>query len=277
MRHQEESAYVIPDWLHHAESVTTGMFRVPQHCEITDLDCREKMTVWCIQVVDFCKFTREAVEITMSILDRFLATTAGGAARMDRNIYQLACMSTLYTVVKIHEAEAMDPKLVSSLSRGAYSSEDIEAMEAKILGAVNWRVNPPTSLAFVRELMNVLDHYQIIESETSEAVTELAQFQTELAVLNSDLITVRASTIAYAALMNSFESLKVEEDTIQKVGAILSSALNIDRKNDDVQKAQSALYQSVVKQPEDEPLARRPKSTSNQKRSASPRSVSRAS
>lgn len=269
MRRQEDTGYVTCDWLNLEQQDIMSCFTPghgPLHCEAVDLDCRDKMVVWSIQVVDFCKFQRETVEITMNYLDRFLATPQGAAARNDRHIYQLACMASLYTAVKIHEPEAMDPKLVSSLSRGAYLPDDIEAMESKILHALKWRVNPPTSLAFVRQLLDLVPG-DALDQDTRKAAYELTQFQTELAVCDYKLIAIPASTIGYAAFMNSLESLSIDRKIIQFIDSILSAALQLGNNHDHhsnnlvvvVSTVQVALYNSVVQQPVDGPLARRPR------------------
>jgi hypothetical protein len=66
--------------------------------------------------------------------------------------------------VKIHEPEAMDPDTVSTLSRGTYSAHDIENMELQILKALEWRVNPPTSVSFARQLLALLPDDVYIEA-----------------------------------------------------------------------------------------------------------------
>jgi hypothetical protein len=261
MRHQEDTGYVTSDWLQLEQSEPhNNLMRInaPLHCEVVDVDCRDKMTAWCIQVGDFCKFNRNTLEITMSLLDRFMATPQAAMTRNDRELYQLACMAAFYTAVKVHEPEAMDPKLVSSLSQGAYSAEDIEAMECKILSALKWRVNPPTSMAFVRELMHLIPE-ETLDRGICNFAYELTQFQTELAVCNHHLVSVQASTVAYAALMNSLESLGLDDKVIACVGSILSAALHIDRSSLSVAKTQGTLYKSVFQHPVDGPLARKPR------------------
>jgi hypothetical protein len=38
----------------------------------------------------------------------------------------------------------MEPTHIASLSRGAYDKEQLEAMEFKMMNAIQWRLNPPT-------------------------------------------------------------------------------------------------------------------------------------
>jgi hypothetical protein len=261
MRHQEDTGYTASDWLQltHCESAN-----LPLHWnEAVDSDCRRLMVTWCVEVVDFCKFSHEIVEITMSLVDRFLATPEGTAARNDRCVYQLACMASLYTAVKINEPLAMSPSMVAHFSSGAFSSKDIEAMEATLLNALKWRVNPPTSWDFVRMILDLVPRHTV-DGEIRKAALDLALFQTELAVANYQFVTVQASTIAYAALMNALESLGFDDNILGNLGYFLARPLEIDCNADHVVHVQSILYQlvapgdlykSVIQQQVDGPLA----------------------
>jgi hypothetical protein len=142
MRRQEENGYASSDYLAQIPPSATSPLDTP-----VDENCRNVMAKWCNEISDFCKYSRETASIAMSCLDRFMATPDGQTVFLYRSLFQLAAMTALYTAVKIHEHEAMDPALVSCLSRGAYSPEAVEAMEARMLTAIQWRVNPPTALA----------------------------------------------------------------------------------------------------------------------------------
>lgn len=201
MRMQEENGYRTEDYMMHAEPEIASC-NGPQ--QPVDADCRSKMSEWCFQVVDFCKFNRETVAIAMSYLDRFLTTPEGSEALNDRKIFQLAAMTSLYTAIKIHEPEAMEPKIVASLSRGAYTEEEVTDMERTILMAIKWRMNPPTAIAFVHHFMALMPADIITETERVGAL-ELAKFQTELAVNAYEFVGINSSTIAFAALSNALQ------------------------------------------------------------------------
>lgn len=190
-----------------------------------DADCRAKVAQWCYQVVDFCKFSRESVEIAMSHLDRFLLTEQGQTCLADRNLYQLACMTSLYSTIKINEPEAIDPETVSQLSRGAYKPEDIEANERQILMALQWKVNPVTSIAFVREYFKLIPEFCLTDSE-KESILETSKFQCELAVADYKCINSKPSYIAYCSFMNAMESV-LDGQVVNYIGTILRRALDI--------------------------------------------------
>jgi hypothetical protein len=191
-----------------------------------DTDCRRKMGSWQMQVVDFCKFNRESVEVASSYLDRYLFSNDGAGALKDRSLFQLAAMTCLYSAVKIHEPEAMDPKLVSSLSRGAYSPKDIEDMELTLVRALGWRMNPPTALAFVRQFMSLIPD-DVLDIEMRTMAYDIAKFQTELAVLEYDFVAVSASSTAYCCLLNALDSVAVEPHIVECVAALLQNAIGL--------------------------------------------------
>jgi hypothetical protein len=225
MRYQEETIYASSDYLepasyhsrplHHSNGyeVDTIMFDV-------DAECRTKMAIWCYQVIDFCKFSRETAQISMSYLDRYLLTDEGSVALFDRSLFQLASMTALYTAVKIHEPEAMDPKLVANLSRGLYTIDEIEEMERDMLTALDWRVNPPTSLSYCREFLKIIPD-EILDSSMRETVYELSKVQIELSVREHAYIAVKPSTTAFCSFMNAIESLVYDEQVLTYIGCIV--------------------------------------------------------
>ena len=226
MRHQEDSGYATRDFLHQQEQADV----VPHAAlhDAIDVDCRNKMCEWCYQIVEFCKLGGDAVEIAMSYLDRFLLTKVGAAALHDRNLYQLASMTTLYTAIKVHESQALSPSAVSQLSRGAYTTEQIEQMEATILSALEWRMNPPTALSFVREFLKLIPE-DSLSKQACETALETTKFQTELSVSDYKLIATPKSTIAYCSLMNALESTGVVDKTVlSHIGFILAQSIGLN-------------------------------------------------
>jgi len=246
MRHQEDTGYVKADFLQQRQQ-ETAPHHLPLNIDI-DVDCRNKMAEWCYQVVKFCKFDRESVEIAMNYLDRFLLTPAGAPALQDRNIYQLASMTTLYTAIKIHERQAMNPQLVSMLSQGTYTPEQIEQMEATILSALEWRMNPPTILSFAREYLELIPSEALSETER-KAASEIAVVQAEAAVADYKLITTPASLIAYCTVMNSLESMGIDLKLLKYVEIVLGQAIGIDCNADDAIEVQRYLHSAIASQP----------------------------
>eukprot|EP00977_Amphora_coffeiformis_P018685 scaffold6655_cov169-Amphora_coffeaeformis.AAC.2 len=271
----QESKYIATDYLHQA-SPQRPTANAPLHA--VDVDCRSKMVSWCFQVVDFCKFQRETASIAINYLDRYMTTPASALAHTDRKTFQLFAMTCLYTAVKIHEPEAMDPKLVSTLSRGTYTPQEVEAAEAQILGALEWRMNPPTALSFVRMFLDILPA-GFLTSAQQETAYELSKFQTELAVNEYDFLSVRPSVVAYSALVNALESISLDEKLMGRISDGLAESVKINTQADKIFEVQNWLYQAVSTQPGNvvqQPKAAAPSQAKFSRRSSfevSPRSI----
>lgn len=243
--HEQEAKYMPSDYLFQSSPQQTAAAG-PQHA--VDIDCRSKMVSWCYQVVDFCKFQRETVSIAINYLDRYMSSPASRRAHTDRKVFQLLAMTCLYTAVKIHEPEAMDPKLVSTLSRGTYTPQEVEKMEAEILGVIEWRMNPPTALSFVRHFLELMPS-NFLTTAQRETAYELSKFQTELSVSEYDFLKVRPSVIGYSALVNALESIGLDEKLVARISFGLSEAAHIDMHTDKIFEVQNWLYQAVSTQP----------------------------
>lgn len=89
---------------------------------------REKICEWSYQVVDHFDYNREIVAISLSYLDRFLATR-----QVNKKIFQLAAMTTLYLAIKLFETGTLQMTSLIELSRGYFTVEHIAVMEATIL------------------------------------------------------------------------------------------------------------------------------------------------
>jgi hypothetical protein len=174
-----------------------------------DAPCRYLMAKWCNSLCDFCHYPRDLTASAMSCVDRFVATSAGYEALLDRDYYQLAVMTAFYTTAKVHQLEALDPKSVARLSRGKHSKKDIEEMELTMLVALGWRVNPPTTRYFAYQLLQLIPE-SLMDCESRKRVTELTELQLDLAVCDYDLSLYRPSQIAFGGLLNAMESLDAE-------------------------------------------------------------------
>jgi hypothetical protein len=232
MRSQEEKGYETHNYLHHpilqcpasanGPQALLSLPTTPAHA-----DCRFRMAEWCYKIVDYCKFKREAVAVAMSCLDRFMCSPDGREIVLDRNMYQLAAMTALYSAIKINEPEAMPPTLVANLSQGLFSKEQVEAMEVAMLNAIRWRVNPPTAIAFIHQFLDIIPDHLVCE-EAISSVFELSEFQTEVAVSDADFIHVNASTVALASLINSFDRMNMDLCLQSHIQDGLSEAAKID-------------------------------------------------
>jgi lipoyl(octanoyl) transferase len=159
---------------------------------------REKICEWCYQVVDHFDFNREVVSVTMSYLDRYLATRT-----VNRRIFQLAAMTALYLAIKLFEPGKLRMSSLIDLSRGYFMSEHIVTMEDSMLQSLKWHVHPPTPLAYCRDFMGLVS--SDIHPVARHDVNELARFMTELSVCDYWFVTKKPSSIALASLINAME------------------------------------------------------------------------
>lgn len=256
MRYQENTTYATSDYFYiQSQKVAQHHTLQPEFIAKIDADSRTKIVNWCYQIIEFCQFDREIVEYAMSYFDRFMMTSVGAKALHDHSYFQLTCLTCLYTAVKIHEFEAMDPALVSKLSYGLYTCAEIEAMEVTILNAINWRVNPPTSLSFVREFLQIVPDalFDIAASSSIEEFHEtldcLIRMQTELSVQDYRYVTIKPSYVAYCAFMNSIETLIDDDKVVGCIGCILAEAICIDCNSPLIVHVQNHLYESILQKP----------------------------
>lgn len=197
MKTQEHKSYVRTDYL---QSIDGGASDAP-----IDEWCRFKMVQWCYSIIDFAKFNRETVAISMSYLDRFLSTNCSRSQQVvkDRKQYQLAAMTCLYLGIKIFEPKMIETSLMSDLSRGCYSPEDFRLMEIDILFALKWHVNDPTPVTYLMNYLSIIPTQHNGAEINREMIFDLARYQIELSVLDYGLMTESACSIAIAALVSS--------------------------------------------------------------------------
>ena len=221
MLEQESTTYKCRDYLagdkstcSMSSSSSTRLHQPHQHKSqqrgCIDRVCREKMTRWCYQVTDFCKFRRDAVAISISFLDRFLSSSSPRAlkALCSKKEYQLASMTTLYIAVKLFEPMVIDASLLATISQGCYDENDILDMEKDILNDLGWRMNGPIVQDFISHLMVFLPlSAYSYDDDVDIILLDIARYQAEIAVCDYDLSLTNHSDIALAALLNSIEGI----------------------------------------------------------------------
>lgn len=204
MKSQEDGCYQVPDYL--ADLPSKGKSGAP-----VDAAARNQIAQWCINIMEAVGYEREYAAITMSFLDRFVATSEGRSVLLDRAQYQLAALTAIYTSVKIHCPSALSPELVAKLSQGQFSRQDLLAMERRMLAALKWRVNPPTTMDFIRSFLDLIPDSGLDE-HTRKIVLDLATLQAETSILDYKFVTHKASHIAFSSLLNAVESVFGEDN-----------------------------------------------------------------
>lgn len=235
MRQQEESCYAVRgDYLRRWGN--------GQEIEVHDGN-RESMIEWAYNVTEFLSFQHETVEVGICYLDHYLLSTAGSEALASPKIFQLATMACLYLSIKICEDIVLDSKFMANLSHGLFNHKEIEEMELKVLSALGWRINPPSSMAFVREYLELLPG--TIPMELKNKAYTLCEPQIQISVIDYSFINMKASTVAILALLNSLKVLGMETVLLNHVRSLLSHASHTcqDSLSKDIQ---DRLYDAVI-------------------------------
>jgi len=205
----QETTYAAPDYLRgqlFSEDNSSDMCIDEDFTMEVDAQCRVKMCEWCYQVVDYFKFQRETVQISMSYLDRFLANREGLVYLADRAMYQLAAITCLYVAIKVHEPMELDMSLLVELSRGSYGIAEIMDMEDSILNSLQWKMNPPTAMAIAQHMLSVLP--VTVSMDARQALMDVARYQTELCLFDyMASVLMKPSAVATAAVLNALEGV----------------------------------------------------------------------
>eukprot|EP00547_Thalassionema_nitzschioides_P001803 CAMPEP_0194217260 /NCGR_PEP_ID=MMETSP0156-20130528/20788_1 /TAXON_ID=33649 /ORGANISM="Thalassionema nitzschioides, Strain L26-B" /LENGTH=287 /DNA_ID=CAMNT_0038946253 /DNA_START=91 /DNA_END=954 /DNA_ORIENTATION=- len=192
MKQQEKMCYLTESGIYDQSTAIDG-------------EWRRLMVGWCMQVCDFCQFDRRTVFIAINILDRFVARKRhilNNDTDVVKNQFQLAAMACLYTSVKIHEPLAIDPGSMSKLSKGAFSAQEIEEMEFKILETIGWRVNTPTAASFAEIFLKLLPA-GLTNSRQEKIIEQLIQCQISHATTDCTFLGMPASELAFTAAYNA--------------------------------------------------------------------------
>lgn len=243
---RQEEHYVCHDYL--GDQVATALHH--NKGDAIDETCRSKMCEWIFHVIDSTRLQRETATVAMTFLDRFLCSASERAtqARMDRKEYQLAAITCLYIAVKIREPFELDATLMSKLSRGLHSAQEITSLEYDVLIALQWKANAPTPFQFVNYLLELLP-----DSVKSVASTlyEHSHFQTELAAGDYAFVPyLRQSTIAIASILNSLGGIEQDSfaynECIQFIRSV-SNAFDLDIDSPVVNAVRERLLESFAK------------------------------
>merc|ERR1712232_596307 len=201
---------------------------------IVNEECRTSMATWCYQMVSFCNFKHNTAATALAYLDSYLSNGHDKMMLRDRRQFQLACMCSLMIAAKLHESTKLDVELLSELSKGCFSKNEIITMEMKILFGLGWRLCPPTAFEFLEILTS------------NRLLCELARLQIEAASKDYYFVTVKPSCIALAALLNALTAYSTDDDA-----SIIELVMTIAGKNNDsINTLQSKLQQIITNVPE---------------------------
>eukprot|EP00526_Cylindrotheca_closterium_P017312 CAMPEP_0113620736 /NCGR_PEP_ID=MMETSP0017_2-20120614/10574_1 /TAXON_ID=2856 /ORGANISM="Cylindrotheca closterium" /LENGTH=312 /DNA_ID=CAMNT_0000530421 /DNA_START=61 /DNA_END=999 /DNA_ORIENTATION=- /assembly_acc=CAM_ASM_000147 len=187
---------------------------------------RYTMVDWFQKIMGTFQYQNETIEVTMSILDRYVA--AKPELMKQSKAYKLAALTSLYVAAKMHEQCCLTPHHVNDLSTDIHSIERIEQEELEILKAIGWRVNPPTTTAFCRELFSIIPTDLIRKEE----IVGIFKMQMNHMMNEEIFVTEKASMIVLAALYNAITSVHKAEKMPKYLELRLFSALGLSKSED---------------------------------------------
>lgn len=202
---EKSAAYAIKDYLRDFETNVS---------EPVDGSCRTKMIDWLYICVTTLRLRRSVVPIAFSYVDRLLSSKENQeyikTILQDRNRYQLLIITCLYIAVKLSEPEVLSPTILSKLSQGRYTEQDIEEEELRVLEALNWRLTGPTTSEFVQHFLefDILPNGRSdVETAARLTIEAISRTQAELSVADQSLVSVPYSVLALASIRNAMEDV----------------------------------------------------------------------
>ena len=217
LKQEMSGNYKCKDYLSSANSLQAPRYQLPKkkakldslHANARiDEYCREQIVEWSFRVVDYFRIDREVVALSLSFLDRFLAS-----CRCDRTSFKLAATTTLHLAVKLlYPCKLADLGILSDLSRGEFDMRDVTRMEAHILQALKWNLHPPTAAAFSTLFLDYFfsasQNVALRLSKTDlDDIYDVTSFFCELAICDYFFVPMRDSAIMMSAILNALEGM----------------------------------------------------------------------
>jgi hypothetical protein len=186
-----------------------------------DENLRRKVCEWSFKVVDEFGFDREVVSIALNYLDRYVTLASETTGMLSKIEFQLVAVTALYLAIKLHGE--IDPAIgprrklkietFVKLNGGCFSVEILENMEKNMLSSLNWRVNPPTTVTFIANMLRLLPKWSICGhkgvpdvEQFANHIFALARHLAELSVgWSSFTFRFKPSAIAYACILSAID------------------------------------------------------------------------
>lgn len=179
---EQRPDFSIPrDYLHIQTKVT------PYH--------RAVLVDWLVQVHRKFKLLQETLYITIDTIDRYLKVQ-----EVSKQELQLLGITSMFLASKYEEIYPPYIGDFSYISADTYTTKQISHMERTILRSLEYKLNKPYCLQFLRRYSKV--------SESTLVEHNMAKYILEQALLDAELVTVRPSLRAAAALLLSHQFLK---------------------------------------------------------------------
>lgn len=207
---------------------------------------RQKVALWCYQVVDHLEEERATVYVAMNILDRYCSALLN-RAEMDEHAYEVASMTALFLAVRIAGSGSLEMSELLPMSRKGISSHDIMLTGTSIIETLDLSKRILTPFDFIISLM---DHLPVSLKSDASRLRESACYLAEMAVCDTVLSSCKASEVAFVALMNSIEEI-VSRSEASMFGSSVAKATDIVPSSCDANIIRSRLHGIYQKQRQD--------------------------
>jgi cyclin B len=158
---------------------------------------------WLVQVHLRFHLLQETLYLTIAIIDRFLQVGAVSTSPKDyevsRSKLQLVGVTSMLIASKYEEMYAPEIADFVYITDNAYTKADIRRMEVTILRQLNFQLGRPLPLHFLRRNSKA--------GEVDANKHTLAKYLMELTIVDYDMVHMRPSEIAAAALCLSIALL----------------------------------------------------------------------
>ena len=139
-------------------------------------------------------------------------------------------MTSLYIAIKVTESVSVKASILSRLSRGYQSEQDILRCEREMIVALRYNINGPTPFQFVGLILALLPTTPGVHSSSdmSKKLYPAAAACREVALLIQDnkFVPLRRSSIAIASIINALKKVPQAELTIDERVQFIKSVSN---------------------------------------------------
>lgn len=150
---------------------------------------------WLVEVQTKYRLHKETLFLTVQLLDRYLSMSV-----VSRQKLQLVGVVAMFVAAKFEEIHPPEVHDFVYITDNAYTKEQVLHMECRMLDVLGFEIAKPTACHFLDKLQR---------ANGSDGIhAELAQYLTELALIDLPMIRYSPSHLAAAAVMLSNELMK---------------------------------------------------------------------
>jgi len=160
-------------------------------CPVTG-KMRAVLVDWLVEVQQQFKLLQETFFLTLDIVDRYLNCKG---RTVHKSQLQLIGVSAMFLASKIEEIYAPEISDFVYITDDTYTADEIRCTELRILKVLDFKLNKPSSLVFLRRFSKAGD-VDILQHN-------LAKYVLELALVEYSLVSLRSSLLAASALQLS--------------------------------------------------------------------------